>query len=188
VDKFNELSLGRKLVLVAGALLFIDMFLNWRQVDTVLGTFGQNAWHGFFGVLLGLMTGALVAWFGLRAFGRVEPPEGLPEGLISLVLGGLILLFSLIKLTDSHTHWPAYVGFILAGVVTYGAWLVFKDSGDSLPMSTSSGGASSSPPPAAPPPAAPPPAAPPPAAPPPAAPPPAAPPPETPPPSPESDA
>jgi hypothetical protein len=157
LDKINELSLGRKLVLGAGVLLLIDTFLDWRQVDTVLGTFGQSAWHGFFGVLLGLMTVALVAWVALRAFGSVELPEGIPEGLISLVLGALILLFSVIKITESHTHWPAYAGILLAAVVTYGAWLVFQDSGESFPsMPSSSSRGSSSTAAAAPPPVAPP--------------------------------
>jgi hypothetical protein len=168
VDKLNALSLGKKLVLIAGVLLLIDTFLNWQQVDTVFGSAGQSAWHGFWGVLLGLMTVALVAWVALRAFGSVQLPEGLPEGLISLVLGALILLFSVIKvISDSYVHWPAYVGIILAAIVTYGAWLVFQESGESFPSmssaSTSGGGtattstteAAPAPPPAAPPPAAP---------------------------------
>ncbi len=168
MDKLNALSLGKKLVLIAGVLLLIDTFLNWQQVDTVFGSAGQSAWHGFWGVLLGLMTVALVAWVALRAFGSVQLPEGLPEGLISLVLGALILLFSVIKvISDSYVHWPAYVGIILAAIVTYGAWLVFQESGESFPSmssaSTSGGGtattstteAAPAPPPAAPPPAAP---------------------------------
>jgi hypothetical protein len=168
VDKFNALSLGKKLVLIAGVLLLIDTFLNWQQVDTVFGSAGQSAWHGFWGVLLGLMTVALVAWVALRGFGSVQLPEGLPEGLVSLVLGALILLFSVIKvISDSYVHWPAYLGIILAAVVTYGAWLVFQESGESFPSmsstSASSGGAAAAstapaaptPSPAAPPPAAP---------------------------------
>ena len=159
VDKFNALSLGKKLVLVTGVLLLIDTFLNWQQIDTVLGSAGQSAWHGFWGVLLGLMTVGLVAWVAVRAFGGVQLPEGLPEGLISLVLGGLILLFAVIKvISDSYVHWPAYLGIILAAILTYGAWLVYKDSGDALPSMSSSSATTAAPPPAAAPP--PPPAAP----------------------------
>jgi hypothetical protein len=159
VDKFNALSLGKKLVLIAGVVLLVDTFLNWQQVDTVLGSAGQSAWHGFWGVFIGLMTVALVAWVALRAFGNVQLPEGIPEGLISLVLGALILLFAVIKvISDSYVHWPAYLGILLAAIVTYGAWLVFKESGESLPSMSSrpaSGGGSTStatppPPPAAP--------------------------------------
>jgi hypothetical protein len=156
VDKINELSLGRKLLLGAGVLLLIDTFLDWQQASSVFGTVGQSAWHGFWGVLLGLMTIALVAWIIARAFG-VELPDGIPEGLISLVLGGLILLFAVIKvIVDSYVHWPAYLGILLAAAVTYGAWLVFQDSGESFPaMPSSSSGGSSSTTAAAPPPPAP---------------------------------
>ena len=157
MDKINELSLGRKLLLVTGVLLLIDTFLDWQQASSVFGTVGQSAWHGFWGVLLGLMTIALVAWVIARAFG-VDLPDGIPEGLISLVLGALILLFAVIKvIVDSYVHWPAYVGILLAAAVTYGAWLIFKDSGESFPaMPSSSSGGSSSTSAATPPPAAPP--------------------------------
>ncbi|HEX6762227.1 MAG TPA: hypothetical protein VF094_05465 [Gaiellaceae bacterium] len=166
MDRINELSLGKKLVLGAGVLLLIDTFLNWQEVTAFGFTGGQSAWHGFWGVLLGLMTVVLVVGMAVRAFANVQVPEGIPEGLISLVLGALILLFAVIKvISDSFVHWPAYAGIILAGVVTYGAWLVFQDSGDAFPaMPARAGGPSSTATPAPPPstpPAAEPPAAPP---------------------------
>ena len=143
MDKINELSLGRKLILGAGVLLFIDMFLNWQSVDVGPFTVGRNGIHGFWGVFILLMTIALVAFVGARAFGY-ELPEGLPDGLISLVLGALILLFAVIKnIADDYSAWPSYVGVLLAAVIAYGGWLVFKDSGESLPMSATSGGTSS---------------------------------------------
>jgi hypothetical protein len=166
LDKINELSLGKKLVLGAGVLLLIDTFLHWQEVTAFGFTGGQSAWHGFWGVLLGLMTVALVVWVAVRTFANVQLPEGIPDGLISLVLGALILLFAVIKvISDDFVHWPAYLGIILAAVVTYGAWLVFKESGESFPAmparagGTSSAAASTPPPattPAPEPPAAPP--------------------------------
>ena len=56
MDKINELSLGRKLILGAGILLFIDMFLHWQSVDVGPFTVGRNGIHGFWGVFLLLMT------------------------------------------------------------------------------------------------------------------------------------
>ena len=47
--------------------------------------FSANAWHGFWGVLLGLMTIALVLWVGARAFG-VALPAAVPDGLATLAL------------------------------------------------------------------------------------------------------
>ena len=138
MEQLQSLSLARKLILGGGILLLIDTFLNWQQISVSFGgqevaSGGQSAWHGFWGVLLGLMTVALVAWVIARLFG-VQMPEGVPEGLISLVLGGLILLFAVIKvLADDYVHWPAYLGIVLAAVVTYGAWRNFQESGESLP-------------------------------------------------------
>ena len=129
MEQLNALSTGRKLILGAGALLLIDSFFHWQAS----GPYGLSAWHGFWGVLLGLMTLALLAWVGARAFG-VALPANVPDGLFTLGLGVLMILFALIKaLSDSYTAWPAYVGIVLAAVVAYGGWLNFQDSGEELP-------------------------------------------------------
>jgi hypothetical protein len=115
--------MGRKLILGAGLLLFIDTFLNWQSVSTPLGSYGQNGWHGFWGVLIGLMTLAILSLVAARAFGIAIPPT-VPDGLVTLALGGLIVLFALIKaLSDSYTAWPAYAGIVLGAGVAVGAWL-----------------------------------------------------------------
>ena len=133
MDQFNALSTGRKLILGAGLLLFIDTFFNWQSVSTPIGSFGQSGWHGFWGVLIGLMTLAILALVAGRAFGVAIPPT-VPDGLVTLALGGLIVLFALIKaLSDSFTAWPAYVGIVLGAGVAAGAWLNFQDSGEALP-------------------------------------------------------
>ena len=87
MKQLQALSLARKLVLGGGVLLLIDTFLSWQSISFQgVELASRNAWHGFWGVLLGLMTVALVAWVIARMFG-VETPEGVPEGLISLALG-----------------------------------------------------------------------------------------------------
>ncbi|HUK97251.1 MAG TPA: hypothetical protein VLV46_06305 [Gaiellaceae bacterium] len=165
MDKFNELSLGEKLVLGAGVLLFIDLFLHWQSYDLGPITLGRSGIHGFWGIFLFLFTIAIVAVVGAKLF-AVKLPDGLPEGLITVVLGGLIVFFAVIKnISDDYSAWPSYVGIVLAALVAYGGWLVFKDSGESLPMSSSSGDAGSAPA-AAPPPTTPPPTTPPPSDPP----------------------
>jgi len=133
MEQFRGLPLGRQLILGAGVLLLIDTFLDWQHVDTGFGGVGQSAWHGFWGVVMGLALVALLAWTAARAFG-VEIPVALPDGLMTLVLSAVILLFAIIKaLSDSYVHWPAYLGILLAAVIGYGAWLVFQQSGESLP-------------------------------------------------------
>jgi len=156
METWNALSLGRKLVLGAGVLLLIDSFLHWQEVSAGGLSAGQSAWHGFWGVLLGLMTIALLLWVAARVFG-IAMPGNLPEGLVTLVLGVLILLFAVIKaLSDNYVHWPAYIGIVLAAGVAYGSWLVFQDSGESLPRMAgatpgTSGSAAATTPPATPP-------------------------------------
>jgi hypothetical protein len=134
MEQLKALSMARKLVLGGGVLLLIDTFFAWQSITVSgFGTASWTAWHGFWGVLLGLMTIALVAWVLARTFG-VEMPAGIPEGLISLVLGILIFAFALLKnLIDDYSAWASYVGIVLAAIVAYGAWLNFQESGESLP-------------------------------------------------------
>ena len=137
METWNALSLGRKLVLGAGVLLLIDTFLHWQEVSAGGLSAGQSAWHGFWGVLLGLLTIALLVWVAAGVF-KIAIPGNLPEGLVTLALGALILLFAVIKaLSDNFVHWPAYIGIVLAAGVAYGSWLVFQDSGESLPRMAS---------------------------------------------------
>jgi hypothetical protein len=143
MEQLKGLPLGRQLILGAGVLLLIDTFLHWQSVDIGPFTASRNGWHGFWGVLLGLLTIALVAWVAARAF-DVEMPMEIPEGLTSLVLGVLILAFALIKnLTDDYSTLWSYIGIVLAAIVAYGAWLVYQSSEESMPGMGSSSSASS---------------------------------------------
>jgi hypothetical protein len=138
MEQIRSLSLGRKLILGAGALLFLDTFFAWQKVSVKVGgvevvSATASAWHGFWGVLLGLMTIAIVVWVAARALG-VALPANVPDGLATLALGGLILLFAVLKnLIDDYSAWASYVGIVLAAIVAAGAWLSFQESGESLP-------------------------------------------------------
>ena len=151
MEQLKGLPLGRQLILGAGVLLFIDMFFAWQSVDVGPFSVSRNGWHGFWGILLALLTLVLVAWVLVRAFG-IEIPVNVPDGLTSLALGALILLFALIKnLSDDYSTVWSYIGIVLAAVVAYGGWLVFQASGESLPnMSTTSSPSAASSPPAPP--------------------------------------
>ncbi|HLX19938.1 MAG TPA: hypothetical protein VKR23_07280 [Gaiellaceae bacterium] len=149
MEQLKRLPLGRQLILGAGVLLLIDTFLDWQQVSTSFITAGRSAWHGFWGIVMCLALIVLLVWALARVFG-VALPVQVPDGLATLGLAALILLFAIIKvLSDSYVHWPAYVGIILAAAVGYGAWLVFQTSGESLPSiprAAATGGGASSPP------------------------------------------
>jgi hypothetical protein len=159
MEQLRGLPLGRQIVLGAGVLLLIDSFLNWRQISVhafgVSASGGESAWHGFWGIVMCLALIVLLAWTAAKAFG-VELPVNVPDGLTTLGLSVLIVLFAFIKaVSDSYVHWPAWVGVVLAAAMTYGAWLVFQESGESLPSMSSAGGGQASSPPSETPPAEP---------------------------------
>jgi hypothetical protein len=102
-------------------------------------------------VLLGLLTIAIVLWVAARAFG-VALPANIPDGLATLALGALIVLFAVLKtLTDSYSAWASYVGIVLAALVAAGAWLAFQESGESIPRVATATPRATAPPDAAPP-------------------------------------
>jgi hypothetical protein len=140
MEQLRGLPLGRQIVLGAGVLLLIDSFFHWQEVSILGNSAGNTAWHGFWGIIMCLALVVLLVWTAAKAFG-VELPVNVPDGLTSLGLSALILLFAFIKaVSDDFVHWPAWVGVVLAAVIAYGAWLIFQASGESLPsMSTASG-------------------------------------------------
>ena len=83
MEQLKGLPLGRQLILGAGVLLFIDTLLDWQQVNFGSSSIGQNAWHGFWGVLMALMVIALVLWTAARAF-NIALPAQVPDGLATL--------------------------------------------------------------------------------------------------------
>jgi hypothetical protein len=150
-----QLSTGTKVLLGAGLLLFIDLFLDWQQVCVNLGPLGnqcgsRSGWHGI-GVLVGLLVIALLVWEVVQVFNllaNVQLPVA--ASLISVVLAAAIVLFGVIEFFTHNEarHWPAWVGLILLVVIAIGGWLKFSEP-ETMPATAGA-------PPAAPPPAAPP--------------------------------
>ena len=176
MERFNALSRGMQIMLVASVLLLIDSFFDWQHVEaTFLGRTiegGASGWHGV-GFIMGLLTVILIAWIVVRlAASDFKLPVS--DAMTGALLGFLILLFTVIKFfaDNEARHWPAWVGLILAVVIAVGAWMAVQEAGGVDHLRTEASSVSSSmnrpdtttsaaPPPAAPPPAAPPAAAPP---------------------------
>ena len=131
MPNLSTLSRGTQLLVAAGVLLLIDMFLEWQSVDVGPFSAGQNAWSGFWGVIMGLALILLLAWVIAGVF-DVKLPE-LPGGPIVLGLGVLIFVFALLKnlIDDYSTIW-SYIGVVLAAGVAYGAWLRHQEAGGTL--------------------------------------------------------
>jgi hypothetical protein len=171
MDRFNALGRGTQLMAVSALLLFISLFLPWQDFDVggLADEFGVDAtwsgWHGFAGVVLGLLTIILIAWVIVR-LASVNIPLPVSTAMTAALLGTLILIFAVIKvlsiLGDEQTIW-AWIGLVLAILVAVGAFRTVQEAGgvETLKTEASSLGSSGGTAPAAAPPAAPePPAAP----------------------------
>ena len=132
----RSLSVAHRILLGCGAALLIDMFFTWQGVSLLGTTVGVSGWHGLNGVLLGLLTIALVVWEVLLLLGEqtadLRRRVSLPEKLVSAALAGAVLVFGVLKfLTASQLRrWPEWLGLILALAIGYGGWLVYSASKD----------------------------------------------------------
>jgi hypothetical protein len=151
-------SMSRKILLPASALLLIFMsFFDWQQFCSGPICAGVSGWHGGAGVILGILTLALLVWELLGAFvPDVTRNMNLPEGLIGAGVAGLVAIFVLIKFLSANEfrHWPEWIGLLLGIAIAVGAWFRFSESGESLPtratMMGGGGGSAAATPPSAP--------------------------------------
>jgi hypothetical protein len=144
----SKLGTGQKIFAGAGLVYFIASFLTWYSIDfkggLSLGSIGDaNAWGdiGFlWGSLWALLFLAGIVLLLLPAFGVAAPK--LPA-IAFLVVGGLATLFTLLKLLIGESDSPElgitisasfgiYLAVIAAAAATYGAFLMFKESGGDL--------------------------------------------------------
>jgi hypothetical protein len=154
MDRFNALGRGAQVMLVAGVLLFIDLFLPWQDfgVSEAIGVDVDDSfsgWRGFAGVVLGLLTIVLLAWLVVRLL-AIDIPLPVSQAMSAAVLGVLIGAFGIIKLLtilgDEQTIW-AWIGAILAILVAVGGYLQVQEAGgvatlrSEIPTSISSGSA-----------------------------------------------
>jgi uncharacterized membrane protein len=136
MEKFNALSVGEKIILAAGVVLFIVGFLPWYSVDLgVLGNYSHNGWQspGAFWSILAILIGlAMAGVVGLKAFSTAAIPDnvgGFTWPKIHLGAGAVALLFILIKWIGNHdyTAFGLYVGILAAAALAAGGFLMFRE-------------------------------------------------------------
>jgi hypothetical protein len=156
-----DLSTATKLLLGAGVLMLIDLFLSWQKqcVDTPIGDVcgSRSGWAGW-GALIGILTIALIAWEVVNVMGMASNMNiPVAATLVSAALAAGILLFTIIKvLADNEARsWPMWIGLLLAIAIAVGGWLKWKEP-EVAPATPTPPPAPPPPPPASPP--APPPA------------------------------
>ena len=158
MDKLlKDTTVGEKIILVAGIILFIDGFFHWYSVDLgpVFGTVGRNGWQspGTFWSVVAILIGiVMVVQIVLSRLGAVEMPDkvgNLAWSTIHLILGGVALLFVIIKLLNhsGDLAFGYWLGLICAIGLAAGGFLFARDTGG-LPgaMGGTTGAGGSTPP------------------------------------------
>lgn len=138
----SKLSTASKILLGAGILYLIDLFLPWQSVDLgpLVGNATASGLDGI-GILNLLLVIGLIAWEGLAIAG-VDIKA--PRALVSAALAGGILVFTILKIIIDNDFIAifAWIGVILAVAIGYGGWMRWQEH------QAGAGGSAMPPPPA----------------------------------------
>lgn len=167
MDKFNAMSIGEKVILIAGVVMLIASFLPWYRVSAFGVTFSANGWEApnaiwsILAVFVGLAMSATVA---AKTFTDVQLPAdigGQSWDRIYLGGGALALLLVVLKFIteSSNLSFGFYIALLAALALAAGGALTYRDEGGVLP-GMGGGGSTGGSPPSGGPPASPPPSAP----------------------------
>lgn len=147
----SKLKLGQKIVLGAGILLIINLFLPWYRVSAFGFSASANAFDsGFlawFGSICGIAAAVIIA---LKVFANMKINAGpLKAEHIALVLAALSLLFIFLRLvTETDALFVGvWIGLIAAIGLAYGCFLCMKQEGFGLADFKALGGSNNPPPP-----------------------------------------
>jgi hypothetical protein len=126
----SKMSTASKILLGAGVLYLITLFLPWNRACVDAGPLGDicgsaSGMEGI-GILNLLLVLALIAWEGM-ALANVNVTA--PRALISAALAGAILLFTILKiLVDMEAIYLfAWLGLLLALAIGYGGWMRWQE-------------------------------------------------------------
>ena len=143
-----SISTASKILLIAGFLYFIDLFLAWQKVCINFGgVIGErcgsaNGWDGI-GILNGILV-ILILVMEILLLLKVEMNVGTPQmrNQVEAGLAGGVLLFTILKviIDNEAISWPAWLGLILAVVIAYGGWMRWQESSAAAPPPAPGGG------------------------------------------------
>ena len=140
---FNSLSMGRKVVLIAGVVGLIDSFLPWYKVSVDYSGFSnsasENGWHGwgFLSVLLFIVAGAwvILPLLGVQLRGILSSlPPTVTEARLVIGFGVVALITTILyMITEGPSgssvgvsygpSFGAYIGVIVAIAIAVGGYL-----------------------------------------------------------------
>jgi hypothetical protein len=134
IERLRALSRGSKIVLGGCALLFLDLFLTWQNLEVPFGPAGTatvllDGWDAW-GLLIGLTCIGLFAVVTVVYATDLEIPEEVRWELWILVASVALFAMTLLKnLLDASSSWASYLGVLLAAAVAVGAFLNLPRSG-----------------------------------------------------------
>lgn len=136
LERFKALSLGSKIIIIAGVILFIDGFLPWYSVDLgPLGSVSRNGWQSpgaiwsTLAILIGLAMAALVA---VKDLTDVEVPDSIsgvtwPRILLGAGIAAIVLVVIKFLNESDFLGFGFYLGFIAAAALAVGGFLLFRE-------------------------------------------------------------
>jgi hypothetical protein len=132
----SKLSRGDRIVVIAGALLVIDLlFLPWHSISVpFLGSVNQSGISGpnaFLGFLAALIAAAMVAQILVSKFTTAKFPDLPVPWPRAHMLGGLVvmgLLLLKLILQTSFLSFGAYLAIVLAAGLAFGGYSVNQES------------------------------------------------------------
>jgi hypothetical protein len=126
VEKVKGLSLGAKLALLSGLLLFFSLFLTWQNLEIDYGrTTSIQALDGWdaFGLVIGLLTIGLLTFVVVVKLYDAEMAPSATELLMAVVAATILGLVVAKNLTDRNSAWASYVAIALAAGLVAGTLL-----------------------------------------------------------------
>jgi len=142
LEKFMALSIGEKIIIIAGLLFFIDGFLPWFDYDIAgFGGPSRSGWSGdlsFLSIIAILAAVVMVAQIVVARFTDVQVPA-LPQGLtwprVHLGLAGYVAFAVVIRLlvgesagpVDADMAFGLWIAVVLAAALAVGGFLMFRE-------------------------------------------------------------
>jgi hypothetical protein len=133
MERLKALSRGTKLVLAAGSLLFVSLFLTWQTVEVDFGPAGRadyplDGWDAW-GLLIALLVIAVVSLVVVVHLTDVKLPEDVPWNTLTFALGNAIFVVTVVKnVRDAESTWTSYVFVLFAALVAVGAYLNWSEA------------------------------------------------------------
>jgi hypothetical protein len=146
----SKFSTASKILLGAGVLYFIDLFLPWRRAcgQSILGSIcvTQNGLAQFFGILNMLLVLAIIV-MEVLVVANVQVNMGTPQmrNQVEAGLAGGLLVFTILKVLVglSHIYIFSFIGLLLAIAIGYAGWMRWQEAqvgGTAPPPPPSPGG------------------------------------------------